>query len=477
MSKTVSIRSGEVAAMVAASEKGRALMGRTKAMRAAGTKYLPKFTAELQTDYDARLASSWLFNGYRKAVLDMTGRVFSKPVEITEGPSQLIQWAENIDMAGRDLSVFLREVFKDGFQSGVSFIMVDAPRIDSVTTRQQAIDQGLRPFMSHLRVEDILGWKTKTYGNVLSLSQLRIMESVRVQDPIDEFNHTEIQQVRVLDRQEAGVLVRLYQKNDKGEWSMVTDGEYTTAAPEITVIPYYAERTGFMTGEPVLEDLADVNIGHWVSQSDQRNILHFFRVPILHASGRQSDEPLVIAAGSAVTSSDPAATLAWVVADDKAIKAGRQDIKDLEYQMQVLGLQLIADKVHSATGVAIDAVKETSQLTAMADSLKDATEQALAWMAIYGGLGEQSVTVAINKEFGITMITPQELQVMQSDVALGLLSKETYMEERKRRGVLRSDLNTSQEMDRIDDEAPTLKGDAMDLSGGASDAVLAGLNG
>tara|TARA_R110000744_G_scaffold149386_1_gene262500 strand:- start:879 stop:2315 length:1437 start_codon:yes stop_codon:yes gene_type:complete len=478
MSTTVAIRSSEIAAMVDASTKGRALMGRTKTMRAAGQTYLPKNDAESQTDYDTRLGQSWLFNGYRKAVLDMTGRVFSKPIEISDGPDQVIEWADNIDMAGRDLSVFLREVFKDGFQSGVSYIMVDAPMIEGTATRKQAADRGLRPFMSHLRVEDILGWKTKTYGNVLALSQLRIMESVTVQDPSDEFKQTEVPQVRVMDRLDAGgVLVRLYQKNDKGEWMLAVDGEYTTSAPEITVVPFYAERTGFMTGEPVLEDLADVNIAHWVSQSDQRNILHFFRVPILHITGRQDDSPMVIAAGTAISSTDPAAKLEWVKGDDKSINAGRQDLKDLETQMQVLGLQLIADKVHSATGAAIDAVKETSQLSMMADSLKDTAEQALQWMALYGGLGEVSITVGVNKEFGLTMLTPEMVKTMQADVAAGILSRETYIEELKARGVLRSDLDTQEELDRIDAQEPSLTGEPLDLGGSGVDRAVAALNG
>lgn len=468
MSKTVSKRSGELAAMVASTAKGRALMGRTTAMRAAGETYLPKFKAEAPEDYTARLNSSWLFNGFRKTTMDMTGRVFSKPVEIAEGPDQLIKWAENIDLAGRDLSTFSAEVFKDGFQSGIAYIMVDAPRFEGETTRQQARDLGLRPMLSHLRVEDVLGFQTQNYGNVLALSQFRILEAVIEQDPKDEFSQITTDQVRVLDRLDDGVFVRLYRKNAKGDW-LVFD-EYKTAAKEITVVPYYAARTGFFTGEPVLEDLADVNIAHWVSQSDQRNILHFARVPILHASGRpSSDGPLTISAGTAIQSDDPNARLEWVEHSGAAIAAGRQDLKDLEFQMEALGLQLVVARVGNAgaTGAALDAAKETSTLAMMADSLKDALEQALQFMAYYGGLGERAITVAVNKEFGITMITPQELQVMQSDVALGLLSKETYMEERKRRGVLRSDLDTSQEMDRIDEEAPTLKGAPMDLGSGS----------
>lgn len=451
---TVDARTDTVAAMVAAAAKGRALMGGSEAMRKAGEAYLPKFKMEDPDDYNARLTASWLFNGFKKTVYDMTGRVFDKSMEVADAPQQLVEWADNIDLQGRDLSTFASELFKDGFASGVSFIMADAPKREGETTRADADALGLRPYLVHLRVEDVLGWKTATYGNVLAFSQFRIMEGYTVAGD-DEFTDKTKPQVRVLDRTERGVQVRIFRKGESGEW-FVFD-EYMTEASEITVVPYYARRTGFATGEPVLDDLADVNIAHWQSQSDQRNVLHFARVPILHAAGRNDgDSALTISAGTAVSSADFQAKLEWVEHDGKAIDAGRQDLKDLEFQMETMGLQLLVRSAQTATGSALDAAKETSGLGMMADSLKDALEQALMWAADYGGLGEQAITLDVNKDFGLPPMTHQEMLAMQKDVTLGLLSKETYYEERKRRGVLRPDLDTQDDIERVQDEAPEL---------------------
>jgi hypothetical protein len=318
MSKTVNKQSSVMAAMVEAAEKGRALMGGTNSMRKAGKEYLPKFKAEADGDYKARLDSSWLFNGMRKTVKDMTGRVFTKPVTIVEGSPRLQEFATDINMQGQDLSAFASDVFKDAFVPGISFIMVDAPRRERETTRAAAATLGLRPYMVHLRVEDILGFKTEQFNNVLALSMLRILESVTENDPKDEFTQVNVDQVRVLTREVNTVSVRIYRKNDKDDWLVVD--EYITNAEEITVIPFYAQRTGFFTAEPVLEDLADVNIAHWQSQSDQRHILHFARVPILFASGRAEDEPLVISASQAVTSRDADAKLSWVEHSEQGVK-------------------------------------------------------------------------------------------------------------------------------------------------------------
>jgi predicted deacylase len=99
----------------------------------------------------------------------------------------------------------------------------------------------------------------------------------------------------------------------------------------------------------------------------------------------------------------------------------------------------------------------------MADSLKDTTEQALQWMALYGGLGDVSITVGVNKEFGLTMLTPEMVKAMQIDVDAGRMSAETYIEELKTRGVLRSDLDTQAELDRIAAQSPALTGEALGL--------------
>jgi hypothetical protein len=477
MSKTVNKRSTAMAHMVEAAEKGRALMGGTDAMREAGMKYLPKFGAELKEDYDARLESSTLFNAMRKTVKDMTGRVFTKPITIVDGSPRLQEFATDINMQGQDLSAFASDVFKDAFVPGISYIMVDAPRREGETTRAAAASLGLRPYMVHLRVEDILGFKTEQFNNVLALSMLRILESVTEDDPKDEFTQINVDQVRVLTREVNTVSVRIYRKNDKDEWLVVD--EYITNAEEITVIPFYAQRTGFFIAEPVLEDLADVNLAHWRKDSDFNNISHFSNVPILHITGREADEgPIVLSSSTAIVSNNAEATMNWVERKGDAIPALERGLEKLENRMQALGLQLLVASHETATGAVLDSTKETSTLSMMADNLKDALEQALEWMAFYAGDPEQVITVEVNKDFGIVPLTAQEVKVMQQDVALGLLSKEAYYAERKRRGFLSPDLDTQADMDIIAIAPPDLQGEGLDLSGPSGvDRAIAAFNG
>jgi hypothetical protein len=455
--------------MLTACTKGRALMGGTTAMREAGTVYLPKFSAESPEAYDARLRASWLFNGYRKTVRDMTGRVFDKPVELAEGGAQaLSDWEPNVDLAGRDLSTFAAEVFKDGLSGpGISWIMVDAPARDGTVTRAQAQAANLRPYLTHLTIEDVLGWRVEAINNVPTVTMLRIMEKLTERDPRDEFAEVKIDQVRVLDvSDETGgrVRTRLYRKGSAVDAKWEQFGEDSLSdMTEITVAPFYANRTGFWKAEPVLDDLADINIAHWQSQSDQRNILHFARVPLLVRTGWDGESSaLALGAATTMDSSSPDAKVMWVEHSGQAIAAGRQDLKDLEFQMETHGLQLLATRAQSATGEALDAAKETSQLAMMADSLRDALERALGWMLVYAGQSG-TVSVNVNTDFGVSMMTAQELGVMLQAVQTGNLSRATFIGEMVRRGALRSDVKAEEEIERIETEAPGLTGNPLGL--------------
>lgn len=483
MSTTVSKRSSKAALAVKAAFRGQTLLGGSAAMRAAGEMYLPKFGAESTVDYKARLDGSFLFGAYAKTCEDFVGMLFRKPIELVKAPEAVVGWCDNADMMGNDLSTFMAEVVKDSVRAGLSFVMVDSPRIPEGTSRSDQEEQNIRPYLVHITIDQILDWRTATVNNVQTLSHVRIFETVEEQDPADEFSSVVFGQVRVMDVIEGKVQVRIYRQTTatggKADGSAydLTD-TYVTGLNEITIVPVYSNRKGFWAAKPMLDDLADLNIRHWQSQSDQNNVLHFARVPILfgaglddvepeeNADGRVVDGKTTISAAKMFTARDPNASLAWIKYDPGPIAAGRQDLKDIEFQMQVLGLQLLVATNETATGAALDNAKETTRLGMVADNVKDATETALRWMAAYGAQPEADMSVRVNDDFGVTMMSAQEITALLTAVNTGNLSKETFLEEMKRRGSLRSDLDTEAEVDRIGEALPDLTGNPLDLEDG-----------
>lgn len=456
---SIAVRSEPTKGFDAKLEKSRTLMGGTEAMRLAAKKYLPQFEGETKAHYDYRRSISYLFNGFRKTVWDFSGRVFEQPTVLSEETEEVFKdWSEDIDMEGRDLSTFAKQVFEAGVQSGIEYLLVDAPPKNEDETVAQAQANNNRPYIVHIRPENVLGWKTGRIANKTVLTMFRFKEWIEVEK--DEFSSERVEQIKVFDLQEGQtVRVRSFIQNKKtGDWEQQGDDMFT-GLDVITVTPFYANRTDFFKGEPPLEDLSDLNIAHWQSQSDQRNILHFARVPILFGKGLSENAKLKVSASSVTKATSPEADLKFVEHSGAAISSGQKDLEHLEFQMQTMGLQFIVnDKgAQTATGETRNEKKETSRLAAMADSLQDALEKCFQWMAEYDSK-EFKGAVKVFKDFAAGSISANVLHFLINAVMHGKLSKKTFWAEMKRYGLLAEDFDPELEEAMIEADQPEVDG-------------------
>ena len=464
----------------------RALMGGTREMRRHGEKLLPKDAAETPTDYSARLNRSTLFNAFRKTVKDMTGKVFQKAVMLEDDvPDQVKALAENVDLCGRHLNVFARDCFFDAMQLGIGYIVTDMPpsvrgpngEVATLAAEQAA---GIRPYLTYVRCEDLIGWQSQLVNGLEVLTQIRIREHPMVAD--GPFNEKAIDQVRVLSPGAWQTWRRGNTPETQSNWFLFEAGT-SSITDTIPIAPIYINRTGFMTAEPPLEDLADLNVAHWQSQSDQRNLLHVARVPILFGAGFTADDKIVIGANSMIRNNSADAKLTYVEHTGAAINSGNMDLENLQFQMQTQGLQLLVPSPgQTATGEIRDDAKENSPLAMMANALGDALEMSLGFMAEFmkcavvpannkGGKGGGSV--AVNTDFGVS-IGAADLQLLLNAVNGGKLSEETFWSELQRRDVLSSSFDPEVEADRLASAAPTFTAPSpMNLAGSNQPGVTA----
>ena len=454
MTNSVAQRSPEIQAMLEASAPCRDLMMGGRHMRDKGEQYLPKFPQETDDDYDARLASTWLFDGVGKTIEDLSGKVFEVPVTLAESNTDLDFWAYNVDLQGRDLAQFARDVFDAAQASGISFIMVDAPSRGELT-RAQAQAGNFRPYFVSLTLEEVLGFKTAVIDNVPTLTQIRIMETV-VEETDDEFDPAMVEQIRVCTlpvedgRVTGTVNLRLYRKDADDQWRIYD--EYETGMPRIYVAACDIGRDGFMKAKPPHSRLAEINLAHWRSQSDQANIMHHARAPMkyFHGYSREDLEAFTEGAGYAFWSSNENAKIGVVEHSGAAIDAGRTELKDMEFQMQAMGLQLLVSRQGSstATGDLIDEAKVNSRLGMWADNLKDTLELAFSWMAEMAGIGAEP-EVIINKDFAANALSHLDMDALNKMYLAEVISRNTYVNEAKRRNLLSEEVDPEDEADLI----------------------------
>ncbi|WP_426751700.1 DUF4055 domain-containing protein [Myxococcus sp. Y35] len=441
------------------------LMGGTRAMRAAGERHLPRHPRETPKEYRARLNRTFLFNYFTKVLGSLAAKPFAKPVRLGDAaPEELQALADDVDRQGHDLTAWARPVFADGLAKGFTHFLVDFPVVDHqrVQTLEDERRAGVRPYFVHIPAESLIAAYSDVVDGVEHLTHVRFRETeVRMSG----YAEVVVERIRVLEPTRWEV----HERVGNGGWTLVESGENQLGF--IPLVTWYAgERKALMQARPPLLDLAFKNVEHWQSASDQRNVLTVARFPMLAASGvappsggeGQSEDggKLTIGPHTLLTTESPQGKFYYVEHGGAAIAAGRQDLEDLKDEMAALGIELLVKRSGTATATekSINEAKSQSELQAMAESFGDALELGFHFAARWQRLQveDASLKVQVHTDFGLTEKDKQDLDVLFKARAGREISREAFLTELKRRGVLAPDFDASLDAERLESEGPAL---------------------
>lgn len=196
---------------------------------------------------------------------------------------------------------------------------------------------GLRPYAVFVRNSDVLGFRYEMRQGRPVCTQFRYRQAVTEYD--GDFGERTVEQINV---HEAG-RVRRYRMDKDGKWLIHSEADQSRNGEPLGFVPVVdlvLEKTGFFAGRPPLMELAYLNVKHWQSQSDQDNIVHYVRVPLLQYRGSEDVQNVVAAAGNMI-SVGADGELNYVEHSGAAISAGVTAIEKLETDMQAAGAKLL----------------------------------------------------------------------------------------------------------------------------------------
>lgn len=438
-----------VTSMHAAHSVVAALLGGTDAMRAAGRTYLPQWAQESNDAYAIRLSTATLLPVLKETVRQMVGRVFYQDMDTEKVASALREYLPNIDLRNNSLSVFCAEWFADALAFGASFAVADYPFSNS-DTLADAREMGLRPYAVLVKNSDVLGFRSELRNGVEVCTQFRYMQTIVEQD--GEFGEKLVEQVNVL---EAG-LVRKYRKNESGDWYLYAENPITIngkPADFVPVVDLVFEKSSFFIGRSPLLELAYLNVKHWQSQSDQDNITHYVRVPLLVFNSEESAPDVLTAAAGNMISVGLNGNLSYVEHSGAAIAAGERALEKLENDMLAAGAKLLTrTKLALTDSQARDEQgKEVSQLRHYANLTEDAIGRLLDCMARWQGL-ENGGVVELSGNIESDSDISAGMDIVLKMNAAGVLSDQSLFNEAKRRGIVSDMLDWKDEESRLDDE-------------------------
>jgi hypothetical protein len=419
------------------------LIGGESAMKLAGRKYLPQEPMENDKQYQNRLNRTTLKNFYSWAVENHTGRVFNKPIVLSDDtPEPIVEYNKNVDLMGNNLDSFYREVFRDMLIKGISYVYVDYPRTMGDLSLAEELDSSLRPYCVHIKGEQVINAVPAVINGRVVLKRIHIAEAVEI--PHGEWGTRTVEQIRVLypGRWE------LYQTNDNHAWQIVDSGE--TKLPYIPVVPIYGKKIGFYAGESPLQNLANLNRAHWQSMSDQMNITHVARVPILYGTGFNDNDQLTVGSNSAILG-PPSSTLEYIEHTGKAIEAGISEIHDLEDRMYIESLEMVSKSSDTATSRSLDVSDANSSLQVLAIKLQEMITNVNFMMEDWEDIPREGRAL-INTDFGLHIKDGSEANILLKMRQNGSISRETLHKEYVRRNILSEDFDSEEELKRLEAE-------------------------
>ena len=413
-----------------------ALVGGTPAMRRSGALFLPQWPKESAESYRARLTASTLFPAFTRTAKINAAKPFARPINFGKIPARTEELFDDIDNLGTDLHPFAGQIMLNCLQYGLHGVLVDYPQAEGIRTIADEKAANARPYLTQYPATSILGWREQRAGKSSILTQLRLLENVILPD--GAFGEKLIEQVRVLSIGSWQIWRKLEAATASatvGEWALFDEG--TTSLGKIPFVFFYGVRKAFGVGESPLLDLAYMNVEHYQSSSDQQNILHVARVPILFAKGFREGDNLVIGSSTAATTDNTDADLSYVEHSGAAIGAGRQSVLDLEDRMRQAGAELVVQRASKSTATQVVSEGEGSKsaLQQICEDFEESLEECLRLLGEWvGETGE--VELELFKDFGAANLSDSAGDLLLRAADSGHISSETVFNQFQRMDIV-----------------------------------------
>lgn len=418
----------------------------TIAIRQKATTYLPKFDAESEVDWAARVRMSFVQDHYARTVTEHVGLVFAVPPKLGDDvPPALRDLMEDVDGEGNHLEVFATSALDAALHLGHAVLFTDYPPTDNIRTKKDEQAAQARPYVTLYRANDVLSPQYETVGGVRVLVQIVLRE--RGTEPDGEFGVKECVRYReikqavtrdpVTERATAlGAITWRTWKQQEGasqgaapEFELTGSG--TIVGPEriCARVVYGGERLGLLHTRPHLIGLAFSNIEETQVGSDYASVMHKCNVPTPIFIGRNvgdgTNQTVTMGQGLDIPIGGDAK---FLEPSGAAIGDTQQRIADIRTQMQRQGASSddTLGKVMTAQEARIHAKQRNAKLTRAARSLQDALEGVLEDMAAFLQLPEGG-SVAINQDFAGEGLDPAYLTVLVNAYTQGALPLDALM--------------------------------------------------
>lgn len=404
----------------------RDVISGSKAVKAAGEKYLPKVgSTQTAASYASYKKRAFFYAATARTVSGYIGLIFRKDPAVILPPA-LQELVKTVTPQGHTLDDLLEEVVTEVVEVNYVGLLVDHPAINpDITTLAQARRSGVRPYISIYKAETIIGVEYAIVNGVRAISRVRLQEDAKT-----------IRELTLIN----GIYNIII-------WSKptVSSGEFMPGEPSVPLangqplgfIPFLlcSDEAVFSAPPlPLLNDLAEANISHYQTSADLDEGAHKTALPTPWVTGEFEDN-------AAPAGLEIGGGMAWVL-NGKSAQVGMLEyagtgLAHLEKRadakaamMVTLGARILASEKASTESSETHSIKragENSVLASLARTVSRQITQALVWLSAWAGIAGD-ISVELNVDFVPGEMTPQALTAWVSALQTGAISQQTFFE-------------------------------------------------
>lgn len=397
------------------------LMEGTQAMKDNCKDYIPQEEGESDTGYKNRISRAKLYQFFNKTCSRISGEIFKhevKMLKIGENPDfnpMQLNMLDDVDMSGNNLHVFLASCMQNAIPYGGIHVLVNefSPNVIEVgdgrykkkmyyNARNGRMEDytagaeksfGVRPFLSMIKPENVLPPIIYVRHEGRRIPALfRVYDEILLPHPNSRYKFQKVKRIISFEHRldlspDATPEYSVFHiEEEVNPVSKSMDTFVKLVRGPIKLNTKYLPIFSFFTTEEVngvptslaLQDVVDLNILHFQSTTDQRNILHYARMITYFGRHLKSEDNSFTVVGNDFDSavSDPIAEnlrmsmegqssttpdiplgcnilvhsthdhgdLKAVETSGAAINAGRQDLQDIEANISFFSNSMFSDK-------------------------------------------------------------------------------------------------------------------------------------
>lgn len=398
-------------------EKCRDAYDGQSAVKSKGVKYLPALSGQTLPDYDAYKERALFYSITSKSVSALVGMALSKPPDL-KYPDKLKPYFE--ENSGTEFyELFTAAVGEDLLMARYG-VLVDRPV------------SGGKPFIRAYTTENIINWDYDDEGNLIMVVLREFYTRTRVEDRFDRDVWIRYRSLELIGGQ---LVITIYEtdKPDGKNYNPLPSTTITNTGVPMDRIPFFCVTPmglNLCPGKPPVLDIVDINMSHYRTSADLEHGRHFTGLPTPYITGADSQGKMHIGSTSAWVIPDPNAKVGFLEFTGQGLQSLEKALAEKQSQLASLSSRLIDNSTRgseAAETVKLRYLSETASLRSIVRSVEALMNSVYNMVGYMEGLGEDSVSVKLNKDFLDAKLSAAELKAWSEAYLSGSVTKEMYI--------------------------------------------------